>query len=233
MTWNKPYTMIVCLMAVVAAISCSSAIELETEEAKTLYALGLAMAQSAEPFALTSDELAIVQAGFEDGVLKSEQKVNLDDYRNQLQEFARTRVAAAVERIKQEGNSYREEQAKLPGAQKTESGMVYFETAAGAGSKPTSADTVTLHYHGTLPDGTVFDSSVEKGQPATFPLNGVVPCFSEGVQKIAVGGKGKLICPPNLAYGDQGSGRIPPGSTIIFDVELLEIAGQKKEESSP
>src|SRR6185295_3867195 len=87
-----------------------------------------------------------------------------------------------------------------------------------------ASDRVKVHYHGTLADGTVFDSSVDRGTPATFPLNGVIPCWTEGLQQMKVGGKSKLICPSDVAYGDRGSPpKIKPGSTLVFDVELLEI----------
>ena len=89
---------------------------------------------------------------------------------------------------------------------------------------PTAADTVKVHYHGTLIDGSVFDSSVDRGTPATFPLNGVIKCWTEGLQKIKVGGKARLVCPADVAYGDRGSPpKIKPGSTLVFEVELLEI----------
>ena len=93
----------------------------------------------------------------------------------------------------------------------------------GAGANPTATSTVKVHYHGTLRDGTVFDSSVQRGQPISFPLNGVIPCWTEGVQKMKVGGKAKLVCPSDTAYGDQGSGPIPGGATLLFEVELIAI----------
>jgi FKBP-type peptidyl-prolyl cis-trans isomerase len=102
------------------------------------------------------------------------------------------------------------------------SGLRYEIVKAGAGAFPKSTDTVKVHYTGTLIDGTVFDSSVQRGQPAEFQLNQVIPGWTEGIQKIAVGGKGKLYIPPSLAYGDQGNQAIPPASTLIFDVEVLE-----------
>ena len=86
-----------------------------------------------------------------------------------------------------------------------------------------ATDTVSVHYHGTLVDGTVFDSSVDRGTPARFPLNRVIPCWTEGVTKMKVGGKSRLICPPQIAYGARGAGKIPPNAAIVFEVELLEI----------
>lgn len=94
----------------------------------------------------------------------------------------------------------------------------------GTGASPSASDTVQVHYHGTFPDGRVFDSSVERGKPASFPLNRVIKCWTDGVQKMKVGGKAKLVCPPNLAYGERGAPpTIPPNATLVFEVELLAI----------
>jgi FKBP-type peptidyl-prolyl cis-trans isomerase FkpA len=111
------------------------------------------------------------------------------------------------------------------GAVKTESGMVYRSLKDGTGASPKETDVVRVHYQGTLPDGTEFDSSLKRGQPAEFPLNRVIKCWTEGVQKMKVGGKAKLTCPANVAYGERGTpgGPIPPNATLIFEVELLAI----------
>ncbi|WP_348943699.1 FKBP-type peptidyl-prolyl cis-trans isomerase [Chitinibacter sp. FCG-7] len=107
---------------------------------------------------------------------------------------------------------------------KTESGIEITMLKEGKGAAPKALDTVSVHYRGTLPDGKEFDSSYKRGQPATFPLARVVPCWTEGVQKIREGGKAKLVCPPKLAYGERGvPGVIPPNATLIFEVELLKI----------
>ncbi|MGB7535930.1 MAG: FKBP-type peptidyl-prolyl cis-trans isomerase, partial [Azonexus sp.] len=108
--------------------------------------------------------------------------------------------------------------------EKTASGIGITTLKEGAGANPKASDTVKVHYRGTLENGQEFDSSYKRGQPATFPLTRVIPCWTEGVQKIKVGGKAKLVCPPNLAYGNQNVPGIPPNSTLIFEVELLEIA---------
>ncbi|HEX9194484.1 MAG TPA: FKBP-type peptidyl-prolyl cis-trans isomerase [Azonexus sp.] len=115
-------------------------------------------------------------------------------------------------------------QAAEPKEEKTASGIGVTTLKEGAGANPKASDTVKVHYRGTLENGQEFDSSYKRGQPATFPLTRVIPCWTEGVQKIKVGGKAKLVCPPNLAYGNQNVPGIPPNSTLIFEVELLEIA---------
>lgn len=110
------------------------------------------------------------------------------------------------------------------GAVKTESGMVYRSLTEGSGASPKASDKVRVHYRGTFPDGKEFDSSLKRGQPIDFPLNGVIKCWTEGVQRMKVGGKARLTCPPALAYGEKGAGGvIPPNATLQFEVELLGI----------
>ena len=107
---------------------------------------------------------------------------------------------------------------------KTKSGAIVVAMTEGSGPKPKPSDTVKVHYHGTLTDGTVFDSSVDRGVPATFPLGNVIKCWTEGLQEIKVGGKSRLVCPADVAYGDRGAPpTIKPGATLVFEVELLEI----------
>jgi FKBP-type peptidyl-prolyl cis-trans isomerase FkpA len=117
--------------------------------------------------------------------------------------------------------------AQEPGAATTPSGLVYRSLKDGTGPSPQPTDTVRVHYRGTFPDGREFDSSYKRGQPASFPLNRVIKCWTEGVQRIKVGGKAKLTCPAAIAYGDRGAGSdIPPGATLQFEVELLGIDGK-------
>lgn len=114
--------------------------------------------------------------------------------------------------------------AKEAGAVVTASGLVYLSLSEGTGASPAATDTVKVHYKGTLPDGKEFDSSYKRGQPAEFPLNRVIKCWTEGVQHMKVGGKAKLVCPSAIAYGERGvSGLIPPNATLLFEIELLGI----------
>ena len=117
--------------------------------------------------------------------------------------------------------------AKEPGAQVTLSGLVYRSLKDGTGASPKASDSVKVHYRGTFPDGREFDSSYKRNEPAEFPLGAVIPCWTEGVQKIKVGGKAKLTCPSTIAYGARGAGNIiPPNATLLFEVELLAIGGK-------
>ncbi len=198
---------------------------LETDEQKTLYALGIAISRSLRPFELTEKEFVHVEAGFADGTLGRDSRVVLETFGPKVDAMLLVRVAAITEREKQAGQALLSKSAEEPGAVKTDLGFVYREIEAGQGASPLATDTVTLHYHGTLRDGTVFDSSVVKGVPTTFALGGVIPCFRDGIQKMKVGGKSKLTCSPEAAYGDRGAPPvILPGATIVFEVELLEIA---------
>ena len=118
--------------------------------------------------------------------------------------------------------------AKEAGAQVTPSGLVYVSLKDGTGASPKAADTVKVHYRGSFPGGKEFDSSYTRGTPAEFPLNGVIKCWTEGVQRMKVGGKAKLTCPAAIAYGERGAGGglIPPNAVLQFEVELIAIAGQ-------
>jgi FKBP-type peptidyl-prolyl cis-trans isomerase FkpA len=202
--------------------------ELKTEDDKTIYALGLSIGRSIKVFDLTPAELEIVKKGLTDAITNVKPAVDLEKYGPKLQQVAKARQ----ERV---GKRFLEDAAKEKGAVKLPSGVIYKELAPGKGPSPKATDTVKVNYRGTLTTGTEFDSSFKRGEPATFPLNGVIPCWTEGVQKMKVGGKAQLVCPAATAYGEQGSPpTIPPNSTLVFEVELLGIeaqgAGQKQGE---
>lgn len=212
------------MLACAATTEPAAAVELETEDQKILYAVGLAVAQNIGQFNFTEEEFVFVLEGLTDGSLQRDEKVSLQEYGPKLQAFAQKRAEAAMALEKEEAVAFITSMEGQDGLTKTESGMLYGEMTPGTGESPAASDTVSVHYHGTLRDGTVFDSSVDRGEPAKFPLNQVIGCWTEGVQKMKVGGKAKLVCPPELAYGDRGSPpTIPGGAALVFEVELLEI----------
>jgi FKBP-type peptidyl-prolyl cis-trans isomerase FkpA len=196
----------------------------EAEADKTFYALGAILGTSLKQFDLSESELGWVQRGIVDQAMGREVAVNPEDYGAQLQKLQQERTkSATVVDPDSDTVAFLEEQSAMDGAVVSESGLIMHELTAGEGASPASTDTVVVHYHGTLVDGTVFDSSVDRGSPARFPLNRVIPCWTEGVAKMKVGGKSRLVCPPQIAYGARGSGKIPPNAAIVFEVELLEI----------
>ena len=214
-----------CIAAIIGSgFSIARAADLATEEQKELYALGVALSQSLGDFALSESDLEIVKAGLSDGILKRTFKVDMQTYKPKLQQLAQARAAVVADKEKKAGSAFVAKAAAEPGAKKTASGAIVTTLKEGKGPSPKATETVKVHYQGTLLDGTVFDSSIQRGQPATFPLANVIKCWTEGVQEIKVGGKARLVCPANIAYGDRGSPpNIKPGATLVFEVELLEI----------
>ena len=196
----------------------------QTEDQKTLYALGAILAKQLSVFNLSVDEYNFVQQGMLDVAAGKTLAAEPDAYMQKINALAQTRMQAAAVKQKELAKPYLENAAKEEGAKKTASGLIYKEMIAGKGPQPKATDIVKVNYTGSFIDGKVFDSSVQRGQPVEFPLGQVIPCWTEGVSMMKVGGKAKLVCPSELAYGDQGK---PPiitgGSTLIFEVELLDV----------
>jgi len=199
----------------------------KTEDDKTLYALGQVIGRNIAVFDLSPAELEMVKSGMTDSVLKRKPAVEGDTYRAKIDQLARSRSQRVAEKEKARGRTTIEAAAREPGAIKTPSGMVIRTVKPGTGPSPAPTDRVKVHYEGRLADGTVFDSSRKRGEPTTFPLNGVIKCWTEGVGRMKVGEQAVLTCPSDMAYGDMGhQGTIPGGATLIFDVELLDIVKQ-------
>jgi len=206
-----------------------AALELKTDDDQAFYALGLDIGNNISIFALQPAELKLVEAGLSDAITKKQPTlVELDVVRPKIMELAKKRQAAKADSEKAKGKAAVDAAAKEPGAQQLASGIVIKSLRPGTGASPAVTDTVKVHYEGRLTDGTVFDSSYKRNEPTEFPLNGVVRCWTEGLQQMKIGEKAQLTCPSDAAYGDQGRPpTIPGGATLIFDVELLEIAAAK------
>jgi FKBP-type peptidyl-prolyl cis-trans isomerase FkpA len=204
------------------AASEPAAPALTTDDEKTIYALGIYMYQSLASFDLSPAEVEIVKRGLEDAAA-GKPAVTLNEWGPKFKTLGMARNARVAEREKAAGAAYLTKAAAEPGAVKTESGLIYRELKAGDGASPAATDTVKVNYRGTLINGTEFDSSYARNQPAQFALNGVIKCWTEGLQKMKAGGKAQLTCPSDIAYGDRGHPPIPGGATLIFEVELLEV----------
>lgn len=217
---------IVLLAAVLAFTGCNKEkkVSLSNDELKTFYTVGHTLGERLKNLELSDEEVTAVSMGLRDAAMDKKPQVKTAEYRIQIQKLFQERVKKNAEKQKNKGKDFLDNFAKEKGVVKTESGLAYKILSEGNGEFPKETDEVKVHYHGTLTDGTVFDSSKERGEPVTFPLNRVIKGWTEGVQKIKEGGKIKLVIPPDLAYGDQGAPpKIAGGSTLVFEVELLSI----------
>lgn len=198
-----------------------------SEADKTFYALGAVLGRNLSVLKLTDEQLKSVQVGVADAAQGRTLQVDPAGYQMQVQQLFVAKQSEAAQEEKKKGQDYLATAAKEAGSVQLPSGVVVQTLTEGKGASPTPADVVRVHYHGTFTDGKVFDSSVQRGQPAEFPLGGVIPCWTQGVQKLKVGGKARLVCPSETAYGDHGQPpTIPGGATLVFEVELLGIKPQ-------
>lgn len=204
--------------------------DLSSAEQRAGYSIGVNIGANLAGQGLMEDlDMAALVMGIQDAV-SGELKLEESELMAAIQEFSmlqQQKVQQAIEAFAQQGRDFLASNATQPGIMTTASGLQYqVVTSAGDSSSPmpSESDTVSVHYEGTLIDGTVFDSSIQRGEPATFPLNGVIPGWTEGLQLMKVGDKFRLFVPSDLAYGPSGAGdAIPPNAVLIFDVELLEI----------
>jgi FKBP-type peptidyl-prolyl cis-trans isomerase FkpA len=227
--------------AVVLTVACDekkesvATVNFENEQDKAAYAIGSSFSQQLNSMLekqaeidMALDKEMVIQ-GISDTLRGSakltdeEMKEVLNAYGEEVQATVDKKRKEEAAQVAEEGQAFLSENAQAEGVTVTESGLQYSVITKAEGPKPKADDTVTVHYVGTLIDGTEFDSSIKRGQPATFPLNRVIPGWTEGLQLMSVGEKFKFVIPADLAYGDQGAGSIPAGSTLIFEVELLDI----------
>ena len=219
----------------VALVGCSGAsqepeVTLESSDARLSYGIGLRMGQRMSADGMQVD-VAAYTAGLEDAMTGAEAKLTDEEINTEMSAFQeRLQAEAEVERVAQAqsnleaGRAYMEEMSANEDVQTTESGLQYIVMEPGEGDNPVAADSVEVHYEGRLIDGSVFDSSIERGQTVTFGLTQVIPGWTEGLQLMKPGGKFKLIIPPELGYGEGGAGQmIGPNATLVFDVELISI----------
>ncbi len=199
---------------------------------KVMYAVGASIGKSlANDFSPTPAEMDELMKGLKDAAAGKPPAVKPEEMMPKIQQLVTTRREARGKIEKAKGDEFLGKAAKEKGAEKTASGLIYTAIKPGTGAAPAATDTVTVHYRGTLTDGTEFDSSYKRNAPIDFPLNGVIKCWTEGVAKMKVGGKAKLVCPSDIAYGERGSPPvIPPNSVLTFEVELLGI---KAKEAAP
>jgi FKBP-type peptidyl-prolyl cis-trans isomerase FkpA len=224
---------VVSLIGIVGSFGCSKlgsmsgggGAQPQTEDEKTLYAYGLMMGRNASMLGLSQRELDMVKSGLTDAVQKkTPTAVELEKYGPLMDTFARKRMNERAEIEKGKAKGIIEAATKESGATKMPSGMVMRTTRPGNGATPAETDQVKVHYVGRLADGTEFDSSIKRKEPAIFHLNQVIKCWTEGLSHMKVGEKATLTCPADVAYGEGGRPpTIPGGATLIFDVELLDI----------
>ena len=187
------------------------------------YGIGYEMGANMKNVGVDFDADLILQ-GLKDGLGGGQMKVAPEQFQAAMMQVQQEIQTKMVAQQTQAGDSYRDENAKNPKVTTTASGLQIEHLKEGTGASPKATDTVKVHYTGTLTNGTKFDSSVDRGEPISFPLNGVIAAWTEGLQLMKIGGKAKLVCPPNIAYGPEGRPpTIPPNATLVFEVELLGI----------
>ena len=223
----KKYIKIALVLSVISSCQNLTQQKFNFDEANELervsYSIGINVATSIKSEGLDSINSFYISKGFQDVFENKDLAVNIEESNKIIGEYFNKKQDAKNQRLAIDSKIFLEQNKQKDGVMTTESGLQYLILSEGRGNNPTLNDNVTVHYHGTLIDGTIFDSSVDRKQPATFPLNGVIPGWQEALQMMSVGSKWKIFIPSELAYGESGAGAIGPNSTLIFEVELLSI----------
>ena len=227
----KNTTSIILLLSIVFLFSCNTQkqvaqpdFSLNTETEKVSYSLGLSIGKSIKSQGFDSLNLAIFNKAVRDVFNGTDTLINDEEANKMLNDYFSNLQKLRLEKNEKAGKDFLEANKTKEGVITLASGLQYLVLTEGSGESPALSDKVTTHYHGTLIDGTVFDSSVERGQPASFPVNGVIKGWTEALQLMKTGSKWKLFIPSELAYGQRGTGKlILPNTTLIFDVELISI----------
>lgn len=225
---KKTWFLLSLLVSALVLSSCSKndpkGIKLESEDDKTFYAMGYMLGGNLQRLSLSDKELAALYKGISSAAKNDKSEVDMNKYQNRIQEVFKSRMDKVAAKEKEAGSKFVDNFVKTEGATKTASGLAYKVMKEGTGATPGAEDVVEVHYHGTLTDGTVFDSSVERGKTISFPLNRVIRGWTEGLQTMKEGGKTKFVIPAELAYGEAGAPpKIPGGATLVFEVELFKV----------
>jgi FKBP-type peptidyl-prolyl cis-trans isomerase FklB len=221
---KKVNLLIVSIALILSSCNNASYKTPETEMEKVSYSLGVNVATGVKAQGIESLDINAISKAINDVFEGNDLDISEEESMQVLQEYFRKIAKEKQEKVTEVGASYLVENGAREGVITTESGLQYEVMKSGDGAKPSATDQVSVHYHGMLTDGTVFDSSVDRGEPATFAVNGVIPGWVEALQLMSVGDKWKLTIPSELAYGDRGArGLIGPGATLVFEVELLGI----------
>lgn len=235
---NKHFSLIVGLsLAATLLVGCNKtdpqSVKLESEDDKTFYAMGYMLGGNLQRLALSDKEISALYKGMSESAKGTKAEVDMPTYQARIQTIFKERMDKVSVKEKEAGKAYTDKFV-AEGATKTASGLAYKVIKEGTGATPGPEDVVEVHYHGTLSDGTVFDSSVERGKTISFPLNRVIRGWTEGLQLMKEGGKTKFLIPSELAYGDAGAPpKIPGGATLTFEVELFKVSKGEAPKAAP